>query len=263
MIEVAVMGALGRMGREVCGAVLRDPELALTGAVDPGPGGEVTEPLVEGTDLRVVQDRSELDRERTDVIVDFTHADAALSNVKWALSEGVHCVVGTTGIPEIEIRRIGELSAEVGANVIIASNFAPGAVLMMRFAEMAAGVFDQCEIIELHHRGKRDAPSGTAIATARSVDSAMRASRVPPPRVDGEVPGARGGNLGPVHIHSVRLDGLVAHQEVIFGSTGETLTIRHDTTDRSSFMRGVVLAIKYVGDIPGLTVGIESLLQPH
>lgn len=260
MIDVLVMGAAGRMGREVCGAVLRDPDLNLAYAVDPGTRGSGVETVLDGTGVTVLPDTSTVEPRRVDVMVDFTHAGAAVSNMEWALREGIHCVVGTTGIGDSELEGMRALCAETGANVIMASNFAPGAVLMMKFSELAAGVFDSCEIIERHHRGKIDAPSGTAIATARLVERAMTASVVPR-QEQGEVPGTRGGAVGPVNIHSVRLDGLVAHQEVVFGSNGETLTVRHDTTDRSCFMRGVVLAVKAVGGMPGLTVGIEPLLN--
>jgi len=259
VLRVAVMGALGRMGQEVCGAVRSDDMLELAGAVDPAARvpGEVPAPKSAGP--TVVAEATLLDPSSIDVIVDFTDASAAIANINWALENGIHCVVGTTGIPDKELERIRVLAGDHGANVIVASNFALGAVLMMRFAELAAGVFDQCEIIELHHRGKRDAPSGTSISTAERIERAMKASPVPPSDAR-EVEGTRGGALGPVRIHSVRLDGLVAHQEVIFGSTGETLSIRHDTTDRNCFMPGVLLAIKAVPGTPGLTIGIESLL---
>jgi 4-hydroxy-tetrahydrodipicolinate reductase len=252
---------MGRMGSEVLKAVLDDPELELSGAVDPmasGLGGGI---LVAETEVGVLERVEDLDAGSIDVLVDFTRASAAVSNIIWALDNGIHCVVGTTGIPDEELARIRSRAESGEANVIIAANFALGAVLMMRFSEMAARVFDQCEIIELHHRGKRDAPSGTALSTAGRVDKAMGAPKTPPPSETREVEGTRGGSVGAVQIHSVRLDGLVAHQEVLFGSRGETLSIRHDTTDRGSFMPGVLLAVKAVGETPGLTTGIESLLE--
>jgi 4-hydroxy-tetrahydrodipicolinate reductase len=168
-------------------------------------------------------------------------------------------VVGTTGISEEDIKRLTEKAKSADANVLIAPNFAVGAVLMMRFSRIAASVFDQCEIIELHHRGKRDAPSGTAIATAGVIQEAMKPSAVPSSE-EREVSGTRGGRLGPVSIHSVRLDGLVAHQEVLFGAKGQTLSIRHDTTDRSCFMPGVIIAVKAISGLPGLTIGLDSIL---
>jgi 4-hydroxy-tetrahydrodipicolinate reductase len=259
MISVGVVGALGRMGREVVAAVSEDQELQLTAVVDRAvrEGG----PAVCHPDcgLPVVEDIFLLDPAQVEVIVDFTIAAAAAADVMWALEHGVHSVVGTTGMCEADLLAIREKAESARANVLIAPNFAIGAVMMMRFSEMAAAAFDQCEIIELHHRGKRDAPSGTAIDTARRVERAMKPSAVPPSE-EREVPGTRGGTVGPVNIHSVRLDGLVAHQEVVFGAKGQTLSIRHDTTDRSCFMPGVIMAVKAVGDLPGLTLGLDAIL---
>jgi 4-hydroxy-tetrahydrodipicolinate reductase len=259
MISVGVVGALGRMGREVVAAVSEDPELQLTAVVDRAvrEGG----PAVCHPDcgLPVMEDIFLVDPAQVEVIVDFTIAAAALPDVMWALEQGVHSVVGTTGLSEADLLVIKGKADSAKANVLIAPNFAIGAVMMMRFSEMAAAVFDQCEIIELHHRGKRDAPSGTAIDTASRVERAMEASAVPQSE-EREVQGTRGGQIGPVNIHSVRLDGLVAHQEVVFGSKGQTLSIRHDTTDRSCFMPGVIMAVKAVRDLPGLTLGLDAIL---
>jgi 4-hydroxy-tetrahydrodipicolinate reductase len=255
MIRVAVLGALGNMGREVIRAVQSDPALELAAAVDPLAAGEF-----EGCGFEVEGDIECLAGADVDVAVDFTHAGAAVPNILWALDNGIHSVVGTTGIPPEKLLEIGEKASSGKANVIIAANFALGAVLMMKFSEIAAGVFDQCEIVELHHRGKKDSPSGTALTTATRIAGAMDAAPVPG-TAENTVNGARGGALGPVNIHSIRLDGLVAHQEVIFGSQGQTLTIRHDTTDRTCFMPGVLMAIKAVGDLPGLTVGLEPVLD--
>jgi 4-hydroxy-tetrahydrodipicolinate reductase len=160
---------------------------------------------------------------------------------------------------EEDLLRIKKYVEGGRANVLIAANFSIGAVLMMKFSEIAASVFDQCEIVELHHRGKVDSPSGTAIATSRRIQGAMKPAPIPLSD-DKEISGTRGGSLGPVNIHSVRLDGLVAHQEVIFGARGQTLSIRHDTTDRSCFMPGVIMAVKAVSDLPGLTIGLDSLI---
>jgi len=254
MIRVVVAGALGKMGIKVCGAVVADPGLTLTGAVDNSAVGTDVHGLevLGGIDL--------LEADSVDVLVDFTNSEAAVANIIWALENGVHAVVGTTGMSKDELGGIATRSDSGESNVIVAPNFALGAVLMIKFAEMAAKVFDECEIIELHHRGKLDAPSGTAIATAMRVAEVMKDSPVPTVHKEG-VQGARGGRIGPVNIHSVRLDGLVAHQEVLFGSQGQTLSIRHDTTDRSCFMPGVVMAIKAVGSLPGLTVGLEKVLS--
>ncbi|HEY5493544.1 MAG TPA: 4-hydroxy-tetrahydrodipicolinate reductase [Candidatus Anoxymicrobiaceae bacterium] len=254
MIRVAVLGALGNMGREVVRAVAEDPDLELAAAVDPvAPGrGKPFEVAV----MRHVTYLEGLD---IDVMVDFTEASAAVPNILWALEQGIHCVVGTTGISPDDLARIEEKATSGDANVLIASNFAIGAVIMMKLAEVAAGVFDQCEIIELHHRGKKDSPSGTAIETARRIEAAIEASEVPVTSEKLDEP-SRGAGLGPVKIHSVRLDGMVAHQEVIFGARGQTLSIRHDTTNRSCFMPGVVAAVKAVPALPGLTIGLEAAL---
>jgi len=258
MLKVAVFGALGRMGREVVKAVLGDGQLELVAAVDTA-AGEGAHLEAEGVTLPVSRS-IDARGESPSVMVDFTVADEAVKNVAWALDNGVHSVIGTTGIPPEELESIASRADGGAANVLVAPNFALGAVMMMRFSREAAAVFDQCEIIELHHRGKKDAPSGTAIATARAVAEAMSASEVPVNR-EHEVEGTRGGRLGPVQIHSVRLHGLVAHQEVIFGSKGETLTLRHDTTDRSCFMPGVIMAVKRIDGFPGLTIGLEPLLD--
>jgi len=256
MLRVAVLGALGNMGREVTAAVLADSDLELVAAVDPAAGDGA---VVSGSGIPVDTEISSIQSQGADVCVDFTHAAAAFQNALWALGQGIHCVIGTTGFSDEQLADMREKAEAGSANVLVASNFAIGAVMMMKTAEMAARAFDQCEIIEFHHRGKKDAPSGTAIATARRIADAMDAAEVPE-SAEREVAGARGGNVGPVRIHSVRLDGLVAHQEVIFGSKGETLTIRHDTTDRSCFMPGVLLAVKAIAGMPGLTVGLDSLL---
>jgi len=261
MINVAVAGAMGRMGREVCKAVLGDPELELAGAIDTAAAGLKSPPVVENTQTVVKADMSSLSADDIDVLVDFTDAEAAVRNIEWALQNGINAVVGTTGIPTLELKRIARMAESGDSNVLIVSNFALGAALMMKFSEMAARVFDQCEIIELHHRGKRDAPSGTAIATAELVAGAIKEDEPLRP-VESVVTGSRGGDIGPVRIHSVRLDGLVAHQEVLFGSQGQTLSIRHDTTDRTCFMPGVLLAVKVVKGLPpGMTVGLETLLD--
>ena len=260
MIKVAVMGAAGKMGGEVCGAVLADPGLDLVGAVDPAVLDKEIPQALLTAGITVLPGKEGLDAMAIDVMVDFTTADAAVENVLWAVENDIHSVVGTTGITEPDIKRIRGLADSGKANVVLAANFALGAVLMMKFSETAAGIFDQAEIIEMHHRGKLDAPSGTAIETARRIGEVPKASKVPLSD-EREVKGSRGGRLGGVQIHSVRLDGLVAHQEVIFGSTGETLRIRHDTIDRSCFMPGVLIAIKAVGSTPGLTVGLEPLLE--
>jgi len=240
------------MGRTVCEAVTGDPELELVGAVDPGrPGDEVC-------GITVVADGAELVGQQADVMVDFTHVAAARENLAWAARAGVHAVVGTSGLGEDDLTRLRE--AFTASNCIVVPNFAIGAVLMMRFAELAAPWFETAEIIELHHDRKLDAPSGTAMRTVERMAAASDRWADDPTRTE-TLPHARGAT-GPadIHVHSVRLRGLVAHQEVLLGTEGETLTIRHDSYDRSSFMPGVVLAVKRIGDLPGVTVGLDPLL---
>jgi 4-hydroxy-tetrahydrodipicolinate reductase len=254
VIRVGVVGAAGRMGREVCRAVAADPELNLVAAVDPHAPGE----SIEG--VAIVGELSGLVDGDAEVAVDFTQPDAAADSVRWGLEHGVHFVVGTTGISPADLEDLRQRSEHATANVLVAPNFAIGAVLMMRFAEQAARLLPAAEVIELHHDGKLDAPSGTALTTARRIAAARSDAPHVGPGDEGH-PGARGASVDGVPVHSVRLPGLVAHQEVIFGAAGQTLSIRHDTTDRTSFMPGVVLAIKSVGERPGLTLGLEALLD--
>jgi 4-hydroxy-tetrahydrodipicolinate reductase len=245
MIRVAVLGARGRMGQQVCRAVTGTEDLELVAAIDQD------DPLAE-----VVAAGAQ-------VLVDFTHPDAVLDNLRFAADHGLHAVVGTTGFTEQRLATVRDWFAsrpELG--VIIAPNFGIGAVLSMRFAELAAPHFQSVEIIELHHPGKADAPSGTATSTAQRVASARRTagSDPMPDATSAALDGARGAVVDGVRVHSVRLAGLVAHQEILLGTEGETLTIRHDSLDRSSFMPGVLLAVREVVNRPGLTVGIDSLL---
>jgi len=252
-VRVGVLGANGRMGRTVCAAVVADPDLELVAAVDTM-GGDDVEGVAMAREPQALVDGG------AEVAVDFTRPDAVLANVLWCVDNGVHVVVGTTGMTLDDLGRIEAAIGDAGgrSNVFVAPNFAIGAVLMMQFAQQAARFLPAAEVIELHHDGKVDAPSGTAMSTARKIVEA-RANAFHGP--DGEtVEGSRGGDLEGVRIHSVRLPGLVAHQEVILGGPGQTLTIRHDSMDRSSFMPGVLLAVKEVGGHPGLTVGLERLL---
>lgn len=248
-IRVGVFGAGGRMGQTVCAAVNGDAALELAGAVDPAHAGE----RVEG--VTIAADPSVLDVE---VVIDFTQAEAARANIHWAAEQGVHAVVGTSGLTADDHQRFA--AAFTRSNCVIAPNFAIGAVLMIAFAEKAAPFFDTADVIELHHDGKRDAPSGTAMYTAERMAAASD-QWAPDPTQDWVLEGARGG-AGPagIRVHALRVRGMVASQEVILGTTGQSLTIRHDTFDRSSFMPGVLLAVKAVADHPGLTVGLDQLL---
>jgi 4-hydroxy-tetrahydrodipicolinate reductase len=252
MIKVGVFGAGGRMGQTVCGAVNADTDLELVGGVDPEHVGET----VEG--ITVAADADALTAAGAEVVIDFTHLMAARMNLEWAAAKGVHAVVGTSGFGPDDHERLRQQFTK--SNCLVVSNFAIGAVLMMRFAELAAPFFETAEIIELHHDAKIDAPSGTAMTTAERMAAASSEWNADPTKtVIAE--GARGG-VGPggIHVHAVRLHGLVAHQEVLLGTTGQMLTIRHDSYDRQSFMPGVVLAAKKVADLPGLTLGLDPVL---
>jgi 4-hydroxy-tetrahydrodipicolinate reductase len=267
MVRVGVLGAGGRMGQAVCRAVMADPELELVAAVDPRMAGidlrQATGGDAEG--LQVCAAVDELERTGAEVAVDFTAAEPAVANMRWCAAHGVHAVVGTTGIPDDVVAELAAAFRAGSANCVLAANFAIGAVLMMRFAELAAPFMEGVEIIELHHDAKRDAPSGTAMRTAERVDAARRAAGDRPWAADSTsdvvLSGARGGRgPGGIHVHSVRLAGLVAHQEVVFGAQGQSLTLRHDAYDRSAFMPGVLLAVRQVAHRPGLTIGLDALL---
>lgn len=263
MIRVGVIGACGRMGQMVCRSVAESRDLALVAAIDRSRIGQSIGPLIghPKIDVPVSEELDRLLEAEVEVAIDFTHPEVVMDNVRWCVMHAVHLVVGTTGLSQDDLAQIERLiEAEGGeSNVIVAPNFALGAVLMQRFAAQAARYFPAVEVIELHHDAKADAPSGTAIATVRRL-AEERAEPYHGPLAE-TVDGVRGGDVDGIRIHSVRLPGLLAHQEVIFGGQGETLTIRHDSTDRSSFMPGVLMAVHAVMTRPGLTVGIESLLD--
>ncbi len=258
-IKVGVFGAAGRMGRTVCGAVCADPQLHLVAAVDPYHQGlDLRSVTGVDCDLHMALDGDALADAGASVAVDFTVAAGARENLHWCAANGVHAVVGTTGLDEDDLHELAEIFTT--SNCVVAPNFAIGAVLMMRFAELAAPWFPTAEIIELHHDQKVDAPSGTALLTAERMTGAS-VEWGEDPTVEHVLEGARGGRgSGGIPIHSVRLRGLIAHQEVLFGTTGQSLTIRHDSFDRSSYMPGVLLAIKAVVERPGLTVGLDAIL---
>lgn len=257
MIRVLVAGAAGRMGSEVVRAVEAAEGMTVVAAVDPSADNlAVSEGVVRETDLARAIASS-----RPDVMVDFTHPSVVESNLRVALPLGVDCVVGTTGLSEETLAELAESGAP-GTCLFFAPNFAIGAVLMMRFASMAARHLPHVEVIELHHDRKADAPSGTAIRTARLIADARAYTPEAPgseTELDG-MEGARGATVEGVTVHSVRLPGLVAHQEVLFGGQGQTLSIRHDSIDRTSFMPGVVLAVREVGSRSGLVIGLEHLM---
>lgn len=259
-LRVGVFGAGGRMGSTVCRAVADDPQLDLVAAVDPFHSG-IDLRQVTGVDapMQLAAGPEVFADVGTDVAVDFTQVDAARENILWLAANGIHAVVGTTGFTDADYRNFRD--AFTSSNCVIAPNFAIGAVLMMRFAELAAPFFESVEIIEYHHDGKVDAPSGTAMMTADRIAGASKDWGADP-TTDELLDGARGGR-GPagIRVHALRVRGMVASQEVLLGTTGQTLDIRHDTYDRSSFMPGVLLAVKAVGSRPGLTVGLDELLD--
>jgi 4-hydroxy-tetrahydrodipicolinate reductase len=243
-MRVAVLGAKGKVGATMVQAVVEAPDLTFTAGVDAG------DPL------------SELVDSRTDVVIDFTHPDVVMDNLKFLIDNGIHAVVGTTGFTDERMSQVQDwLAAKPDVAVLIAPNFAIGAVLSMHFAQQAARFFESAEVIELHHPHKADAPSGTAARTARLIAEARRELPPNPDATSTGLDGARGANVDGIPVHSVRLAGLVAHQEVLFGTQGETLTIRHDSIDRTSFVPGVLLAVRKVAERRGLTVGIEPLLD--
>lgn len=246
MIEVGVVGAAGRMGSEVVRAVDAADGLHLAAVIDIG--DSLTR--LEDSGVRVA--------------VDFTTPDAVMATLRHCISQGIHVVVGTTGFSDAHLEEVRGLLAEhPGVGVVIAPNFALGAVLLMRFAREAAPFFESVEVIEMHHPDKLDAPSGTATHTAEAIAEARRHAGVAPSpdATDRALEGARGADVSGVRVHAVRVRGHVAHEEVLLGNPGEVLTLRHDSLDRASFMPGVLLAVRAVADRPGLTVGLEALLD--
>jgi 4-hydroxy-tetrahydrodipicolinate reductase len=244
MTRVGVLGAKGRMGSQVCQTVESAPDLELVAQVD---AGDALEGLAGA-----------------DVVVDFTHPGVVMGNLSWCIEHGLTVVVGTSGFDDARLAEVrGMLAGQPGSRALVVPNFSVGAVLMMRFAAQAAPFFESAEVIELHHAAKMDAPSGTSSRTAVMISEARAAAGLgaPPDATATAAEGARGTEVGGVHVHSVRLAGLLAHQEVLLGGHGEVLTIRHDSLDRSSFMPGVLLAVRGAAGLPaGLTVGLDGLL---
>ena len=240
MIRVAVLGAKGRMGSEVVRAVEAADDLTLAAALDVG---------------------DNLDLSDADVAVDFTHPDAVMDNLRACVEAGVHAVVGTTGFDEARLSELRELLEGKDLGILVAPNFGIAAVLMMQFSAQAARWFESVEVVELHHANKADAPSGTARRTAELIAAARQGMDPMPDATTTALDGARGADVDGVRVHAVRLAGLVAHQEVILSGAGESLTIRHDSYDRASFMPGVLLGVRGIASRPGLTVGLEHLLD--
>jgi 4-hydroxy-tetrahydrodipicolinate reductase len=262
-VRVGVLGATGRMGQATCRALLAADDLELVAAVarSSGVGHELRELVPEApADLLVGESLSDLVAAEAEVVVDFSRPEATMAAVEGLLRDGIHLVSGTTGLPAAALDQLAALAGKADhGNAVWAPNFALGAVLAMHFATIAARWYPAAEVIELHHQGKADAPSGTAIRTANAIAAARAGPQESPPGKE-SVAGVRGGEVGGVRVHSVRLPGLVAHQEVLFGGEGEVLTLRHDSLDRASFMPGVLLAVRQVTTRNGLTVGLEPLL---
>lgn len=246
-IRVGVLGARGRMGQQVCKAVDSADDLELVAMVDAGDW------------LFSVADAG------SQVIVDFTHPDVVMDNIRFAVDQGIHAVVGTTGFSTERLDTVRKWLAEAPTpvGVLIAPNFGIGAILSMTFAQLAARFYESVEIVELHHPNKVDAPSGTAARTAELISQARAAAGLgaPPDATTQARDGARGADIDGIHVHALRIAGMVAHQEIVFGAQGETLTIRHDSLDRVSYMPGVLLAVRNIMSRPGLTVGLEPLLD--
>ena len=245
-IRVGVLGSKGKLGQAVLAAISSADDLECVAQIDLG----------DSLDL--------LTKNNAEVVIDFTQPDSVMGNLKFAIENGIHCVVGTTGFNDEKLAQLNKLiTANPKVGVLVAPNFGLGAVLMMQFAAKAAKYFESAEIIELHHPNKIDAPSGTATRTAELMGDARKSAGLPvmPDATATSLDGARGSQVAGIHIHSIRARGLVAHQEVIFGAQGETLTIRHDSLDRSGFMPGVLVAVREVGRHPGLTYGLEHFLN--
>ncbi len=246
VVKVGVLGARGKVGAEVCRAVESAAGMALVAQVDAG------------------DDIEELVRAGAEAVVDFTHPDAVMENLRFCIAHGIHAVVGTTGFDEERLQLLRDwLGDEPRCGVLIAPNFSIGAILMMRFAAIAAPFFESAEIVELHHPDKADAPSGTARRTAELIAAARRTAGLGamPDATSTGLAGARGADVDGIRVHGLRIRGLVAHQEVVLGGTGETLTIRHDSMDRTSFAPGVLSGLRAIGGHPGLTVGLEHFLD--
>ncbi len=245
-LRVGVLGAQGKVGREVCRAV------------------EAADDLVLSAEIDVDDELAALTAAGVQAVVDFTHPDVVMGNLRFCIDHGIHAVVGTTGFDDDRLAQLREwLSGQPATGVLIAPNFSIGAILMMHFAAQAAPHFDSVEIVELHHPDKADAPSGTATRTAHVVAAARRAADSPsmPDATTTGLDGARGAEVDGVHVHSVRARGLVAHQEVILGGLGETLTLRHDSLERTSFTPGVLAGLRAIQAHPGLTVGLDQFLD--
>lgn len=262
-LRIGVVGATGRMGREVCATVFDDPDLVLAAAIGRSTAGLKLGELIgrPACDLVVTRGLDQLTAADVDVAVDFTHPQSVVANVRWYIEHGLDAVVGTTGIADRDLDEIRTRVADSAsrANLMVAPNFSIGAVLMIRFAAVAARHFPDVEIVERYGPTKAEAPGGTALLTAAAIAEARRGPASTVESLE-TTPGVRGATIDGVRVHAIRLPGSVAHQEVLFGGRGQSLRIAHDAFDRGAFMPGVILAIKRVSRLPGLTVGIDRLI---
>ncbi len=262
-IKVLVVGALGKMGIETAKAIYRDKDLELSGLVDIRAKDERFSELtgIKGVDMTVGKDLAEfIEHHQVDAMIDFTNPDVVYNNIDICLGNKINCVIGTTGLSDEELKQLDRKALDNQVGLAVIPNFAIGAVLMMKFAREAAAYLPDVEILELHHNQKMDAPSGTAIKTAEMISEKQSRKTAINPSEFEKIKGARGADCNSIKIHSVRLPGLIAHQEVIFGGMGQTLIVRHDTYDRSGFMPGLLMVTKKVLDIKGLVYGLEKLI---
>ncbi len=253
MIKVGVIGAGGRMGSITCETIIGEDGMELAAAIDPSTAGE----SIEGSDVVVSGELSALTDAECDVVVDFTHLEIALANAEFCAANAIHMVIGTSGFTEAELAQLE--SQFTSSNCVVVPNFSISAVLLKHLSKISAPFFETCEVIELHHNGKKDTPSGTAMDLATAIGEASDDWAPDPTEVE-NVPSSRGSNINGVPVHSVRMAGMVGHQEVIMGTLGQTLTLRQDSYDRSSFMPGVVLAVRGIDDNGGVTLGLEKFL---
>lgn len=263
-IKVAVVGATGKMGSEVVRAVAAEADLTLVGAVGRTHVGEDIGEFAGLKELGVeIQDSltAMLESKKPDVVVDFTFPGIVYENSRTILEHNAYAVVGTTGLMPDQLKELGDLASEKGKAILVAPNFALGAILMMKFSQMAAKFLENVEIIEYHHNGKLDSPSGTALKTAEMIAAVKDKLPQDDRKFYEKLPHARGGEMGDIHIHSVRLPGMVAHQEVIFGGKGQYVTIRHDSLNRESFMPGVIMAVRRIPQENGLIYGLDEIMD--
>ncbi len=264
MIKIAMFGICGRMGSAITSELIKEDDISLVAGFDSiNKGKDAGQFLGSGKiNVPITDSYDDVKDAKPDIIVDFTIAEVAEKTIEWAINNRIDIIVGTTGLKPEKLRQFEQMAASPGSRVLVIPNFAIGAVIMMKVSKMIAGYFDNCEIIEMHHDGKKDAPSGTSLATARGISDsiAYNKNRLKDSEIE-NIESSRGGFAGGLHIHSVRLPGLVAHQNVIFGARGQTLSIRHDSMDRSSFYPGVIMAVRNIDKIEGYAFGLDRLIE--